>query len=223
MWCENGIVFLRPPQATAGVFPEGAGSLPRLLRPRSPSALSERDHLFTGRCDLVIPPLSRNFPRSLLLNSKRKSAHRRRQQPFSRKQRSCRECPRTVKVKKREKRRKKRQRDCDEVVKSVERLKIIQGSALRADALTALTCPHLSAYNVISRYLADPLEEHEVGGSTESRDLWDRISSLDTSCDEFAKVTARSKQDINRMHCRRTFSQELLILIIHIYTNYAIK
>ncbi|CAL1675107.1 unnamed protein product [Lasius platythorax] len=73
LWCENGIVFLRPPQAPADVFPEGAGSLPRLLRSRSPSALSERDHLFTGRCDLVIPPLSRDLPRSPL-NSRRKSA-----------------------------------------------------------------------------------------------------------------------------------------------------
>jgi len=67
--------------------------------------------------------------------------------------------------------------DCDEVVKSVGRLKIIQGSALRADALAALTCPHLSAYYVpiTSRYLADP-EEH---GSTEdsSRGLWNRLSS----------------------------------------------
>lgn len=47
------------------------------LRSRSPPALSERDHLFTGRCDLVIPPLSRDLPRSPL-NSGRKSAHRRR-------------------------------------------------------------------------------------------------------------------------------------------------
>lgn len=64
-------------------------------------------------------------------------------------------------VKKRGRRRTERQRDHDEVVKSVERLKIIQGSALRADALTTLTCPHLFAYDVpvIPRYLAD-LEEH---------------------------------------------------------------
>lgn len=65
LWCENGIVFLRPPQAFAGVSltPEGAGSLFR-LRSRAPSVLSERDHLFTGRCDLVILPLSRNLPLS---------------------------------------------------------------------------------------------------------------------------------------------------------------
>lgn len=71
LWCENGIVFLRPPQASTGVFltPEGTGSLFR-LRSRVPSVLSERDHLFTGRCDLVIPPLSRDLPR-LLFNSKR--------------------------------------------------------------------------------------------------------------------------------------------------------
>lgn len=37
LWCENGIVFLRPPQTFAGVSPtpEGAGSLFR-LRPRAP-------------------------------------------------------------------------------------------------------------------------------------------------------------------------------------------
>lgn len=57
-----------------------------------------------------------------------------------------------------------------------------------------------------------------VGGSTESRGLWDRISSLDTSCDEFAKVTTRSKQD-NKMHCRCILSQE----IINITRSIAIK
>lgn len=52
---------------------------------------------------------------------------------------------RKEKEKERDERRTERQRNRDEVVKSVERLKIIQGSALRADALAALTCPHLSA------------------------------------------------------------------------------
>lgn len=158
MWCENGIVFLRPPQAPAGVFPEGAGSLPSLLRSRSPSALSERDHLFTGRCDLVIPPLSRNLPRSLEqqeeIGAPTKAAALLKKATI---------LPRVPADGESEKERKKeRQRDCDEVVKSVERLKIIQGSALRADALTALTCPHLSAYSVLvtSRYLAI-LEEHD--------------------------------------------------------------
>lgn len=71
LWCENGIVFLRPPQTFTGVFltPEGAGSLSR-FQSRAPSVLSERDHLFTGRCDLVIPPLSRDLPH-LLFNGKR--------------------------------------------------------------------------------------------------------------------------------------------------------
>lgn len=67
LWCENGIVFLRPAQAPP-VFPRRpreSGSLSR-LRPRAPSALSEKDHLFTGRCDLVIPPLSRDLPRTPL-------------------------------------------------------------------------------------------------------------------------------------------------------------
>lgn len=66
---ENGIVFLRPPQATAfldaqkGEAQEGTVSSPPPPPPRAPPhlrlpALSGRDHLFTGRCDLVIPPLS---------------------------------------------------------------------------------------------------------------------------------------------------------------------
>lgn len=122
------------------------------LRSRSPLALSERDHLFTGRCDLVIPPLSRDLPRSPS-NSRRKSAHRRRRRmkkaaALLESNDLARECPWTVKVKKRWKRRTERQRDHDEVVKSVGRLKIIQGSALRADALTTLTCSHSSAYTM---------------------------------------------------------------------------
>lgn len=65
-----------------------------------------------------------------------------------------------------------RGRDCDEVVKSVGRLKIIQGSALRADALAALTCPHLSARlcpcnAAISRRAPPPppLTTEEYGGA----------------------------------------------------------
>lgn len=71
LWCENGIVFLRPPQTFADVSltPEGTGSLFR-LQSRASSVLSERDHLFTGRCDLVIPPLSRDLFH-LLFNSER--------------------------------------------------------------------------------------------------------------------------------------------------------
>lgn len=69
LWCENGgIVFLRPPQAhrrRSRLTPEGAAAalslLSRLLSWTTPSALSGRDHLFTGRCDLVIPPLSRDL------------------------------------------------------------------------------------------------------------------------------------------------------------------
>lgn len=67
LWRENGIVFLRPSQAAA--FPNARGSqgtvssssFLELLHLRLP-ALSARDHLFTGRCDLVIPPLSRGPP-----------------------------------------------------------------------------------------------------------------------------------------------------------------
>lgn len=74
-----------------------------------------------------------------------------------------------------------RQRDRDEVVKSVGRLKIIQGSALRADALAALTCPHLSAYYVpiTSRYLDRPRTKRSattVRGS-HRRGLWNRLSA----------------------------------------------
>lgn len=78
----------------------------------------------------------------------------------------------------REKRRTERQRNRDEIVKSVERLKIIQGSALRADALAALTCPHfirvLCPYNAaISRRPcgARQSEDLRVEG------LWDRLFS----------------------------------------------
>jgi len=47
LWCENGIVFLRPPRAFAGVSltPEGAGSLFR-LRSRAPSRYYPREITF---------------------------------------------------------------------------------------------------------------------------------------------------------------------------------
>ncbi|KAG7202694.1 hypothetical protein KM043_009868 [Ampulex compressa] len=71
LWRENGIVFLRPPQAPPCFSTPGGETFLafgptfdlRLSRGPPAPALSGRDHLFTGRCDLVIPPLSRDPPR----------------------------------------------------------------------------------------------------------------------------------------------------------------
>lgn len=88
--------------------------LEHLLHLRLP-ALSGRDHLFTGRCDLVIPPLSLgNVPPSTRTGGEEEEENED-------------EDERIWKGGGR-----------DEVVKSLGRLKIIQGSSLRADALPAL-------------------------------------------------------------------------------------
>lgn len=189
LWCENGIVFLRPPQTFAGVSPtpEGASSLFR-LRSRAPWYYPREITFLPVVATSSFHPYLETSPISCSTargnGTPRKVNEEGSSSSSSSPSRSCRtrrECPRTEKKKRkrqrrrgREKRQTERQRNRDEVVKSVERLKIIQGSALRADALAALTCPHLSAYYVpiTSRYLADP-EEHDSRG--DPRGLWDRL------------------------------------------------
>lgn len=211
LWCENGIVFLRPLQAPAGVFPEGAGSLPSLLRSRPPSALSERDHLFTGRCDLVISPLSRNLLRSLERQEEIGAPTKADEESSSPPQESN-DFGESARGRWKWKREEKgttaglwRGRQIRGAIENYTGIGFTSGRFNRADMLTLIRvqCPCNIA---ISRQ-----PRSTIGGSTESRGLWDRISSLDASCDEFAKVTARSKQDIKMSHCRHTFSQELLI------------
>lgn len=86
-----------------------------ILRLRLP-ALSGRDHLFTARCDLVIPPLSRELPPCSAKRESRKKKKKQQRIEGSLDRAECR-------------RRETEHRDA--VVKSVGRLKIIQGSSLR--------------------------------------------------------------------------------------------
>lgn len=194
------------------------------LRSRSPPALSERDHLFTGRCDLVIPPLSRDLPRSPL-NSGRKSAHRRRRMKKAAALLESNDLAESARGRWTWKREEEGERDHDEVVKSVERLKIIQGSTLRADALTTLTCPHLFAYDVpvTPRYLAYPRPRGArriVGGFTESRGLWDRISRLST---HLATSLQKLRRDRNKTSTRCTVDVSFHGRLLKYYTKHCDK
>lgn len=230
LWCENGIVFLRPPQTFAGVSPtpEGAGSLFR-LRPRAPWYYPREITFLPVVATSSFHPYLETSPISCS-TARGNGAPRKVNEEGSSSSSPSRSCPHSPRMpaneekkrkrkrrRERERRQTERQRNRDEVVKSVERLKIIQGSALRADALAALTCPHLSAYYVpiTSRYLADP-EEHDS-----REDLRDEVYGIGSSTGKFrgaiAGVTWRGQNGIH--HASRGYTLNISFhattLLIH--------
>lgn len=125
LWRENGIVFLRPPQAAA--FPDARGSQGAVSSPAAASSGSSTSGCRHYPAEITFLPVvaTSSFLPYLGTPHEKGGGLARRRRRISR-QRGW-SGPNRGETEHR-----------DEVVKSVGRLKIIQGSSLRADALVSL-------------------------------------------------------------------------------------